>query len=270
MIWLCAVSYFGSATVDGLVESLRAQGHQAWRLVLVDNSSDPDEAHRLRGVAERDERVSVLEAGENLGYLGGARYALDRVTLDDGDWFVVANTDLELGDGALDALAGVDDPDVGVVAPRILDVRSGRDSNPYWLHRPTRRRLLKARLAFSTVTTARLAVALAVVGRRRTSPPTEHVEGDLYGAHGSFMAFSSRYFSAGGTLDFPLFLFGEEMFVAEECRRLGLRTRYLPTMRVRHAGHESTGVWRSREVLRHQMRAVRYCYELAADRSTAG
>lgn len=265
MIWMAAVSYFGSQRIDHLVESLASQGHDEWRLVVVDNSGSQSELQALNHAATADHRVSILAAPENLGYLGGARLALRDVRLGEDDWFIVANTDLVLDDEhALEVLDGVRNPAVGVVAPRIVDARTGQDSNPYWVQRPTTRSLTKARLAFSTVASARLAVLVAVATNRRRRRCTSSLGGTIYAPHGSFMAFSQRYFGAGGTLDFPQFLFGEELFVGESCRAHGVKVLYMPKMRVRHFGHDSTGVWRSKNVLTHQMKAVRYSYDVVA------
>jgi len=61
----------------------------------------------------------------------------------------------------------------------------------------------------------------------------------VYAVHGSFLVFSHLFFSRGGRIDEDMFLFGEEAFVAEECRRLGLPVTYDPGMRVDHNEHAS-------------------------------
>jgi len=62
----------------------------------------------------------------------------------------------------------------------------------------------------------------------------------VYAPHGAFMIFAREYFERGGTLDVGAFLFAEEGFVAETCRKLGLDVLYDPTIEVLHDEHVST------------------------------
>src|SRR6185437_3069774 len=63
----------------------------------------------------------------------------------------------------------------------------------------------------------------------------------IYAPHGSLIIFSRRFFEAGGYLDKDLFLYGEEISVAEMCRSLSLPVLYEPRLRVVHNEHQSTG-----------------------------
>jgi len=80
----------------------------------------------------------------------------------------------------------------------------------------------------------------------------------IYAAHGSFLAFHRSYFERGGTLGHGAFLFGEEIFVAETARRLGLAVLFEPRVIVEHAEHSSMGpLWR-RETSDRRREASRY------------
>src|SRR5882762_7093902 len=80
----------------------------------------------------------------------------------------------------------------------------------------------------------------------------------IYAAHGSFFIFSRRYFEAGGFLDGNLFLYGEEISVAEICRSLRLPVVYEPSLCVLHNEHQSTGKRISRFSYECQKNALRY------------
>src|SRR5205823_4228222 len=80
----------------------------------------------------------------------------------------------------------------------------------------------------------------------------------IYAAHGSFLIFSRRYFEAGGFLDGNLFLYGEEISVAEICRSLGLPVIYEPSLCVLHKEHQSTGRVLSRFTYECQKKAMQY------------
>ena len=74
-----------------------------------------------------------------------------------------------------------------------------------------------------------------------------------------FLIFSSEYFRAGGSLDFPGFLFGEEVYLAETLRKLGLDAVYEPSLEVVHQEHKSTRLVKSRKMAREVASSAAYC-----------
>lgn len=216
--------------------------------------------------------VEVLNPGRNLGYFGGAAYGLGRYLEDNPlpDWVVVSNTDIAFpGRDFFGRLSALYPQGAGVVAPAIRSDLSGRDQNPYMARRPTaaRMRFYERIFRFYPVYTAYHALALA---RKKLSRPVSGSAGpvvepqhrsprSIYAPHGSFILFHRRYFEAGGSLDHGAFLFGEEVFVAETARRLGLSVGYDPRLAVVHREHATTGLFKSRKVARFQWEASRYC-----------
>jgi GT2 family glycosyltransferase len=89
------------------------------------------------------------------------------------------------------------------------------------------------------------------------SPGDEGVR-TIYAPQGSCLVFSRRYFEQGGSLEYPAFLFGEEIFVAETVLRLGLQVVYDPRLRVWHDEHASTGRLRSRKLARYVGQSAAY------------
>lgn len=255
------VSHFGSEDVDTLVASLRAQSDARWRLMIVDNSTDRHELVQLRQHGADD--VTVVAAGHNAGYLGGARFALQMGARRSSNWLVVCNADVVFAPDFVHRLLGQDADHV--VAPAIISSVSGRDQNPYLVERPRRRDAIRWRLEFRWVPVARVVLWAAYVRARlsRTRgrqplPAGTHI----YAPHGSCFVFPPVYFEQGGELDHWPFLFAEELTVAEECRRLGVPVVYEPDLRLVHREHASTGVWRSREMLEAQRDAVEYAINL--------
>ena len=68
--------------------------------------------------------------------------------------------------------------------------------------------------------------------------------------HGAFVVLSHHYFEAGGSLDYKSFLFGEEIFLAESCRDLGLSVLYDDSLTVIHQEHASRDLLKSRQTAR--------------------
>lgn len=268
---VAAVSYHGSPDLPALLASLRAGGGD-WRLVVVDNADDDREREAVRAAAAGDARVRVVDAGGNLGYLGGARRGLREVDPDATRWLVVTNTDVRFAPDFVERLAAMTDD--AVVAPAILSSVSGADQNPFLLERPSRATLLRWRVQFATVAGARLVVAVdhllslltSVVRRRWASRRT--VGGAprrIYAPHGSCMALPASFFARPGSLDHGAFLFGEEITIAERARALGCPVLHTPSLVVHHDEHRATGWWRSRQLLVWQRESVREIARLLGD-----
>jgi GT2 family glycosyltransferase len=256
-----AVSYFGSADLRELVTSLIEGSRSSWRLVVVDNSLDGRESERISSLCSHDGRISAITPASNLGYYGGARLALSEQGIPPA-WTVVCNTDLAFASDFVERLCSA--PPEVVLAPSVRSLRTGRDQNPYLARRPGRWKARQWRWEFATVPVAKLVVALGNIPSRRWS--RRRVQCDqaqqIYAPHGSCIAFPASFFERGGSLLHPPFLFGEEISVGEQCRRIGMSVTYEPSLRVFHAEHRATGVWRSTRMVRWQQEAVRYATDL--------
>jgi GT2 family glycosyltransferase len=187
-----------------------------------------------------------MEPGVNLGYFGGADYALSRHLAEEPlpEWVVLSNPDVRIPapdffEQVLDLYA---DRPPGIVAPAIRSVLSRTDQNPYLRRRPSRMRmhfykwLFRFRLAargYQRTSLVKLRLLRAVA--RLKDPAKQGVAPEaIYAPHGSFMLFHRSYFEAGGTLRHGTFLFGEEIFVAETARLLGLAVIHDPRLVVEH------------------------------------
>lgn len=262
-VCVVAVSYFGHHDVEGLYHSLRDGTVDDWRLVVVDNSGDDAERRALETLLGPDPRCRPVFAGANLGYLGGARLARSALAGESHAWWVLTNADIRFAPDFVATLAR--ERSAAVIAPAIESGLSGADQNPFLERRPTAAQVRRWKAQFTWLPMARVARGVDVLLARSRgllpNPPAGTRRG-VYAGHGSCLAFSQRYFDAGGSWDHPVFLFGEEFTVAEQCRALGLELVHEPRIRVQHAEHRSTGWWRSRQMLEWQRESVRYVGEL--------
>ena len=245
-----------------LALSLTAQRERDWRLVIVDNGSNPAGCRTLEAIASRDARITLIESPRNLGYFGGVRVGMRAAQGEDGlsfDWLMVVNQDVVLAPDFLTVLVK-QDPDEranSVLAPRIMAEPSGAELNPFLSTRPSMTRTLIRAIAFSTLTAARLSVA---VSQRR--PPRAVSAGSfadeerpIYAPHGSLAILSSRFFEVGGHLGWRAFMFGEELFIAEQARQLNLGVRFLPQLQAVHIEHSSTSAG-GKTILRYKRQGI--------------
>jgi GT2 family glycosyltransferase len=95
---------------------MAAETQRAFEVVVVDNGSRMDMLEWLRGFARRHDNVSVVRAGENLGFARGANLGVSKAR---GRFLVLLNSDTLVTSGWLDRLVDVlvVEPTIGIVSP---------------------------------------------------------------------------------------------------------------------------------------------------------
>lgn len=271
-ISIIAVSYFGSADAGLLVDSVLTQDFDSWRLFIVDNSGSDDEQQSLLLISSRDRRIEIVSPGSNLGYFGAAQYAFDRMKGTED--VVVMNTDIVFGSPTvLRQLRdeSISRQSVGVLAPAIVSDRTNSDQNPHLVSPPSVRAAARRRWATATPLLAQIALFVSSARKRRkpSSRTTPDEPRTIYAAHGSFMYLTRRFFETSGNFRHPLFLFGEEVYIAEHARKVGLKTVHIPAITMRHVEHGTMGIRRSRSLLRMSGEATRFALQAAKNTSNA-
>lgn len=202
-------------------------------------------------------RIHILQTGANLGYFGGVQRAMQGIDLDPFDYIIISNVDLTLSPDTFTRLATFNDPDTtGWIAPAILSQQTGADRNPSLLQRYSRRRLLTLRLMFAIPSLMILYKRFFHTRRirRQGYPAGLHI----YGGHGSFIILTHNYIRRCGPPAYPVFLFCEELYLAEQCRRTNLSVVYYPDIRVSDTEHASVShIYRSR-LYRYNRQAINY------------
>jgi GT2 family glycosyltransferase len=270
---LVVVTYRSSASTVELVQSVRRwSGGQSLHVLIVDNLPVTAEIDRICSAVRGLHKAEVLESSRNLGYFGAAHFALDHYLAGGHElpnWVIVCNHDVTIDDQEfLRKLLCEDYEAVGVIAPRIQNLPSYLDQNPFMRNRPGRFRWAQLRLVGSNYALATVwdwlwrrksAFRSWFAARRTESTLQKNAEREfIYAPHGSFIIFSRRFFEAGGYLDKNLFLYGEEISVAEICRLLSLPVIHEPALRVLHNEHQSTGNALNRFTHESQRKAIEY------------
>lgn len=235
----------------------RAEGRVAVDFFVGDNTGRG--AREI--VLERTQHVAprVYVYGENLGYLGAAQRMMGSQDVDllAYDYVAISNVDLVLEEDALQRLAEYTIPEgVGWLAPALLSEAEGRDRNPGVLRRYSALRLRMLRAMFRS---AQLVALYRATAYKRHRKQRAHAEGEvIYAGHGSFMLFTREYFARCGLPQFPMFLYGEELYFAEQCRGHALQVVYLPSMRIRDQEHASVSKMPSAALCRYNRASLGY------------
>lgn len=262
------------------VENLARPSAMTIRMAIADNSGDWNASTPLPAM------TTIVRCPVNRGYANGCEFAWRHVC--DGiaaDWVFVCNTDLTLDADFFVNLGRLKLSDeIGVVAPAITRA-DGLAQNPHFQTRPTNWRMRSYLLAyrFGAVLTAMEAVSRWKQRLRRwiartvsgvEAPGTDRsgslvrepqaasrAARDIYAAHGSLFGLSRAFFSRGGRIGYESFLYGEEIHIAEQARRSGLKVRFVPELTVTHHAKAVTGRQHVGQRRRWKYESMRYLFQ---------
>lgn len=190
------------------------------------------------GEIELDFFVSKNTEEDNPGYFGGIKKAMQEVDVTSYDYAIISNVDLEVDKEFMVRLAAYNcEMSTGWIAPQIWSQDEGRDRNPKVMNRyPVKKlKILKTFFQFPLVWKL---YNMTVYRKKKFE---HHEAGEVYAGHGSFIILTKRYFELCGKIDYPVFLFCEEIWLAEQCRKAGLKVIYVPELKVSDTEHASTG-----------------------------
>lgn len=125
-ISLVMAAYNRAHTLPRAIDSVLAQDHADWEIIVVDDGSRDDTVDVVARYA--DARVKLVRHAENRGVTAAKNTGFDHAT---GEWIATLDSDDELAPGALStflrALTEVD-PDLDAIACNCVDSRTGRFS----------------------------------------------------------------------------------------------------------------------------------------------
>jgi GT2 family glycosyltransferase len=280
---LICVNYNSRQETIRFVKSLFqvVKGGNKLSILIVDNSDV--EAEKVKDLASiitvNDTSIlsiDYIEPSVNLGYFGGAQYGLDFYLKSKPlpELVILSNVDLFFVQD--DFFQKLDEQkinyEIGCISPSILS-STNVAQNPYQSYRPSKISILIKCWIYKYYFTYQVYELLfklkssiyAVVSKNSNNKENHKFSIDespsanqIYATHGSCFILTKSYFEKGGNFTYPCFLYGEEFFIAEELRRLGLTTIYNPNLKLIHHGQVSTGKMTTRTKQEQIIKSLSY------------
>lgn len=241
---------------------------------LIDNSDeklacDKEKFYELK----RDNISFYYIRSKNTGYFPsvGAFMESNTVIWKNYDYTIISNADLELDRKFFLELSNcvLDNTNL-CIAPKIFSRSSFLDKNPKIRARPSFLKLLMLMLCFrysvlaiiqKFVNINRLFIRETLSnfkGKRKFK--TRNNE-KIYAGHGSFLILTKEMIDRGFRITYPIFLFGEEIYLAEEIRKLKGNVIYKKDLIVYDDEHISTGSLSRSNYNNRNYEALRYLLE---------
>lgn len=195
-------------------------------------------AQKASNIVDVDVFVSNNTKEDNPGYFGAIKRLMQQVDVNNYDYSIISNVDLMLEENFFQKLADYNcSEDTGWIAPQIWSNLEERDRNPKVLNRYSLKKLQILRTFYQFPILDTLYTSTFYKKKKYES----HQAGQIYAGHGSFIILTRRFFELCGKIDYPVFLFCEEIYLAEMCRKAGLKVLYEPSLIVKDTEHASTG-----------------------------
>lgn len=184
-------------------------------------------------------KTKVFAFHKNLGYFGAIHKMMEQTEYTAYDYVIVSNVDVKVDNFSFRELCQTQTAkQVGWIAPQILSVTKNRNLNPALIQRYSGMKLKLIKLQFKYPILHRI-YEKTLYKHKYINPPKEKKE--IYAGHGSFIILTKNYFKKCGIVNYPIFLYDEELYLAEECRLNYLTVLYEPSIKIYDIGKVSTG-----------------------------
>lgn len=237
-------------------------------LFLLDNSSDKNNyfLDKINNLVKDDNAFQYISS-PNYGYLGTIHKNLVKLNfkVSNFDYFCISNVDLLLKSDFFKVLEKCKfQNNIGMIGPSIITDKN-IDKNPKIIHRPSIFKLLLNLLIFqfpflSDIQFFLHHVRLKIYEKFFQKLKHKNVSDIIYtySSHGSFLIFTKKGFSIISKENYPIFLFGEELFFGEQLRINNFYSIYKPSLVVFDKEHISTGKLSSKKYRNLNSKAISY------------
>lgn len=248
------VNYFNEKELCAFInEQLQPNTNNFIEILITDNGSK--ETSLLQDVESKYANVILVKSTHNLGYFGAANLGLTHYLKQHKDYpqaIIICNTDIKLAEDFFSVLQNkLTNPNFDILGPSIYSTFLKCYQNPYITNRISKDKLNFLHFISSSYFLYCLFTVYHVLKTKIKGSITNKVitPSKTYAIHGSFLIFNKRFFTKGGTINYPAILFGEEIFIAEQALKLNLNIFYEPTLQVEHNEHATTGVFKSKQTV---------------------
>ena len=264
-VLLIAVNYNSTKeTLDFLKSITHLNKFEEIQVVIIENSNQLNrEVDFKNKCSEILKDIIVVETPSNCNYFGSVNYGLQHLGIApiNYDFFIISNVDVLIEDVSfLNKLYSLELRNIGIVAPTVFSTAQGVDQNPYLLNRFNKVLFYYYWIIRQNVLFTKVHEKLTdfIRDKKNKKITLFNKARSIYAPHGAFIIFTKLYFESSGSIDFGLNLFGEELFVAEECKKNNLQVYYEPALCILHIEHVSTAAVSSKYVVDKKRQSVVY------------
>lgn len=225
---------------------------------VVDNSSNKKtiDLHGLKNIIPK-----IIQL-ENNGYFGGAFYVINNlVEIQKYSYVIISNVDILFEQDFFINLSQLKlSDDIAWISPYRY---SQKYNMPIFVEKLKRLPRWKMRLLlflYKYPALKKMQHAFTMKRYERKSQLIPSSVQQIYAGCGSCIVLTSIFFKFYPQISYPVFLYGEEIFLAELIRLVNLKVLYVPSVKIVNIGSVSTGKIDFRRLCQYNYSALQYIY----------
>lgn len=256
-ILIVCVNYNSYVELEKYLESIEKSARESKRVivevVVADNSTIVRDFD-----TDRYKYINVkIQKLDNIGYLVGAQLIINNISnILDYDYVAISNVDIIMKENFFVELSNCKiEKDVAWIAPQIYSSDENRDRNPKVLSRYPKKKL---QFLYYMYRYPFLFYAYTLTAYKRKKLLPKYPTMNIYAGHGSFMLLTRSFFESYKEIHYPIFLFGEELFLAEEILKASKKVRYVPSLVIYDNEHVSTSTLKKKSYFKYNQESIKY------------
>ena len=242
-VLILAISYNSNEALNNFLDSIE---------IAMENNSDVDLKVIVGDHSENNcfclsKRYNTFECNiigqENVGYFGGIAKLLEKEEASNYDYVIISNVDVELAEDFFFRLNNKKyNCKIAWIAPLIWSSSEKRNRNPFLVDRYSFCKILLLCIMYKVCFLHKLYTMTLYKTKRYRSNEAKYI----YAGHGSFIILTKAFFQNYSNIAYPMFLYGEEIYLAELIREKFLLVYYDKDIGVKTIDHVSTGKMKSK------------------------
>lgn len=213
------------------------------RIILLITCNKCKDIRKLKDFLSKLKITSqVFDPGKNLGYLHGCLYGFKSYN-GNYKWAVISNTDIEFVSEKFfsEILEKNYNSKIGCVGPDVTLKMTGRHQNPFALTRPKNNIMKLRKIAYSNYKLYSLYNWLSFIKNKTYHFKKKIKSNYIYGVHGSIVILRRECIEKFLEDDIQIFMYGEELYIAEKLRENHLLSYYDSNLKIIHNENQVTG-----------------------------
>lgn len=236
LLFVC-INYNNEEEVKKYLENIKKTIKNPKEIIVVNNSltKNLDKILNIEGLI-----INIFTPYNNLGYLNGLFYGINeyKKSKELPQWIILSNSDIEIKN--FEFKDKNYSSDIYCIAPEIFSVFNRNYQNPFYKFRLQKKKIKRIIMVKRFFLLDIIYEKLSQIKNKISSLNCTN-SSYIYAPHGSFFLLRKDFFLIKEQKYFNL-LYGEELFIAEELRKLNKKVYFDKKLKINHLEHSTTGL----------------------------
>lgn len=228
-------------------------------ICIADNSSQKQKIE-LSKYTDFNINVYILD---NLGYFGGALFIINQFNnISRFDFVIISNVDILFKKNTLLELIHAKIPqNVAWISPQRYSTKYNMVLKVEKKSRPSKLKMWLYLYMYKSALLKRIQHIYTFIKYKSRSKTFPEKEEEIYVGCGSCFILTKQFFNVYPQIHYPIFLYGEELFIAELVHKANMKTLYYPKIQIYNIGRVSTKNIDMKRFCQFNREAIRYIYD---------